>query len=230
MINYLFTRKSSEKYTNDHPKSKEKSKPTQIKKVTKKYSTNVKHPKNNTIHIEDFNKNEVQYFTNREEEREESEYIVNCLSMLKNLNIKEQPRCKLSVDLNLPKLGNKKVALFDLDETLVHCVGQIPPGNPKKLKYDKMTNVLLPTKKEVTIGINIRPDWEKAMDYIKNKYHIIIYTASHQSYADAVLNVLDPHNKYFPYRLYRNNCVQCDVEHCCHLLLALCCCFVELCI
>ena len=212
MINYLFTRKSSEKYTNDHPKSKEKSKPTQIKKVTKKYSTNVKHPKNNTIHIEDFNKNEVQYFTNREEEREESEYIVNCLSMLKNLNIKEQPRCKLSVDLNLPKLGNKKVALFDLDETLVHCVGQIPPGNPKKLKYDKMTNVLLPTKKEVTIGINIRPDWEKAMDYIKNKYHIIIYTASHQSYADAVLNVLDPHNKYFPYRLYRNNCVQCDVD------------------
>ena len=212
LMNYPLLRKSSEKYTNDHQKSKEKSKINQIKKVTKKYSTNVKYPKTNTIHIEEFNKNEVQYFTNREEEREESEYIVNCLSMLKNLNIKEQPRCKLSVDLNLPKLGNKKVALFDLDETLVHCVGQIPPGNPKKLKYDKMTNVLLPTKKEVTIGINIRPDWEKAMDYIKSKYHIIIYTASHQSYADAVLNVLDPKKKYFPYRLYRNNCVQCDVD------------------
>ena len=168
--------------------------------------------KNRNSIIDDI-KNNINFFTNTEEEaKQEQEYIENCLRIIKNLNIEEQPRCIPSVDLNLPKMGNKKIALFDLDETLIHCVGQITPGNPKNLKYDISTNVILPTKKEVTIGINIRPEWEKALDFIKDKYHIIIYTASHQSYADSVLKVLDPQNKYFQYRLYRNNCVQCDVD------------------
>ena len=35
----------------------------------------------------------------------------------------------------------------------------------------------------------------------------MIYTASHKSYADAVLNFLDPNNIYFYNRLYRNNCI-----------------------
>jgi hypothetical protein len=47
---------------------------------------------------------------------------------------------------------------------------------------------------------------------IKKDYVIIIYTASHQSYADSVLNYLDPNNEYFEYRLYRHNCVDTYVE------------------
>ena len=42
---------------------------------------------------------------------------------------------------------------------------------------------------------------------IKKKYNIVAYTASHQSYADSVLDLLDPDKKYFKYRLYRNNCL-----------------------
>ena len=37
-------------------------------------------------------------------------------------------------------------------------------------------------------------------------------TLSHQAYADAVLNFMDPTNKYFKYRLYRNNCSLVDVN------------------
>ena len=37
-------------------------------------------------------------------------------------------------------------------------------------------------------------------------------TASHDSYADSVLNHLDPDKKYFEYRLYRSNCVLCDTD------------------
>ena len=49
------------------------------------------------------------------------------------------------------------------------------------------------------------------MELIKEHYHIIIYTASHQSYADAVLNYMDPKKIYTKYRLYRNNCVHANV-------------------
>ena len=40
----------------------------------------------------------------------------------------------------------------------------------------------------------------------------MVFTASHQAYADAVLNFMDPSNKYFKYRLYRNNCSLIDIE------------------
>jgi Dullard-like phosphatase family protein len=64
----------------------------------------------------------------------------------------------------------------------------------------------------IQIGLNIRPFWKECLDGIKKDYVIIIYTASHQSYADSVLNYLDPNNEYFEYRLYRHNCVEAYVE------------------
>jgi Dullard-like phosphatase family protein len=60
--------------------------------------------------------------------------------------------------------------------------------------------------------LNIRPYWKECLNIIKKDYVIIIYTASHQSYADSVLNYLDPKNEYFEYRLYRHNCVETYVE------------------
>ena len=72
--------------------------------------------------------------------------------------------------------------------------------------------ILPATNHIVNVGLNIRPHWKEALDIIKKHYHIVVYTASHQSYADAVLDYLDKENKYFQYRLYRNHCVQCDVD------------------
>lgn len=36
---------------------------------------------------------------------------------------------------------------------------------------------------------------------------MITFTASDQSYADAILDYIDPKNEYIDYRLYRHNCV-----------------------
>lgn len=60
---------------------------------------------------------------------------------------------------------------------------------------------------EVTVGIKIRP---YAMSFLKkmmNKFQIIIFTASHHSYADAILDELDPDGEIFQHRLYRQHCV-----------------------
>jgi Dullard-like phosphatase family protein len=123
------------------------------------------------------------------------------------------PRCKQKIHPNF--VGNKKVALFDLDETIVHCIGEINMNNVESfsMECDAKIKVQLPAGRRVaTIGINIRPHWEEALKKIKDKYHIIAFTASHDSYADSVLNFLDPKNKYFEYRLYRKNCVLCDIN------------------
>ncbi len=42
---------------------------------------------------------------------------------------------------------------------------------------------------------------------------MIIYTASDQSYADSVLDYLDPFREYFPVRLYRKNCVKANTQN-----------------
>ena len=138
---------------------------------------------------------------------DENEYMVECLKILLKLKLEEQPRCKTKVNFNFPPQdANKKIALFDLDETLVHCT-----KDQKGINGDEVS-VKLPTNKIVTIGLNIRSHWKEALDLIKPHYNIVVYTASHQSYADSVLNYLDKENKYFQYRLYRNHCVQLDVD------------------
>ena len=140
------------------------------------------------------------------------EYTLGCMELILNKN-KSQRQQKPKVNFNFPKSPKnkikKKIALFDLDETLVHCTGETTLNNEK---YQHEINITLPGNKEVKVGINIRPLWKKTLKIVRKYYYIVIFTASHQAYADAVLNFMDPQNKYFKYRLYRNNCSLVDVD------------------
>jgi Dullard-like phosphatase family protein len=40
-----------------------------------------------------------------------------------------------------------------------------------------------------------------------SNFEILVFTASMKEYADSVLNMLDPENKFFKHRFYRNNCI-----------------------
>ena len=139
------------------------------------------------------------------------EYTLDCMDLILKKNT-SQKQSKNKVNFNFPKTrGNKKkkIALFDLDETLVHCTGDIRLQNEP---YQYSIDITLPGNKEAKVGINIRPFWKKTLNLIRKYYHIVIFTASHQAYADAVLNFMDPSNKYFKYRLYRNNCSLVDID------------------
>ena len=139
------------------------------------------------------------------------EYLDLCFETLQEMNLNKVPKTKTQIDFKFIKeKKEKKIALFDLDETLVHCIGEINSNNcdDPKFKNAHKINVLLPCNKEVTIGINIRPHLKESLDKIKDVYNLVIFTASHKSYSDAVLNYLDPEDKYFHYRLYRDSCVQ----------------------
>ena len=212
-INILNNNKISEALTLSHtPKN---FRPKKELYASNRNLTNIKISsqavENKDIHLEMNGKQEtIINYTNQEMVDDENEYMVECFKILLKLDKSKQPRCKNKVNFNFEnsptEKNKKKIALFDLDETLVHCTKE-----KKGLNGDSV-NIKLPTNKIVNVGLNIRPLWKEALDLIKNHYHIVIYTASHQSYADAVLDYLDKENKYFQYRLYRNHCVQCDID------------------
>lgn len=76
----------------------------------------------------------------------------------------------------------KKSLILDLDETLIHCVENLDNSEPDmtvKIDVDG-----LPIK----IGINIRPYALTFLKKMATKFEIIIFTASHYTYADTILD------------------------------------------
>ena len=86
-----------------------------------------------------------------------------------------------------------------MDETLIHC--QIDDSTESDIEVEL---------EEGMIGyVTIRP---YALSFLKKMslfFEIIVFTASEKSYADAVLDEIDP-NRLIRHRLYREHCLRLD--------------------
>lgn len=91
-----------------------------------------------------------------------------------------------SRSVNLPASRHQKTLIFDLDETLVHCIDDI-----ENLPFDKHITVNFPTGESVEAGVNIRPYAYECLKKASEHYQVVIFTASHKSYADVVLDTLE---------------------------------------
>ncbi|MCP3682592.1 MAG: HAD family hydrolase [bacterium] len=109
---------------------------------------------------------------------------------------------KLNVRITY-NIVDKKLAVFDLDETLVHC-------KKTDIKFaDVALDIKLESGKVIKVGINIRPHIIESLQKIQeSKYDIICYTASQSQYADVVLDFIEKEHKIFSKRLYRQNCIK----------------------
>ena len=58
-----------------------------------------------------------------------------------------------------------------------------------------------------TVGIFLRPGVKQFLEEVSKYFEVGIFTASVPEYADAVINYLDPENKFIKFRLYRKNCI-----------------------
>ena len=105
------------------------------------------------------------------------------LQSLQYLKSVPVPDCVGSVVL--PPTEHRKVLIFDLDETLVHCVENIEQ-NPCDLPIVVNTG-----GETVTAGINVRPHAYECLKQARKHYQVVIFTASHSSYADVVLDTLE---------------------------------------
>ena len=149
------------------------------------------------------NSDELKSLSNMEEITNFYSYTEDCFRLMFEIEkIEKINKCKpVEFDfIEIIKKGEKKLAIFDLDETLVHCQAK----NIEECQH--IIEVKISEYKKAKIGVNIRPNWEKALNIISKDYIIVVFTASHSLYANAVLNFMDKDDKYFKYRLFRNNC------------------------
>ena len=100
------------------------------------------------------------------------------------------------------KTGHRKVIIFDLDETLVHCTHR--DADPSKA--DVFLDIVTP-KSTVKAGFNIRLDAIECLREAGKYFEVVVFTASVKSYADSILNYLDPTNELIHHRLYRESCI-----------------------
>lgn len=109
------------------------------------------------------------------------------------------------VNINFTKKhrGIKKLLLFDLDETLAHCVRGTPEVPP-----DVTLEITTPKGFKVQAKFNVRPYTKEMLELVNQYYEVGIFTASQNHYADVILEYIDPEHKYFQHRFYRDSCIK----------------------
>jgi len=66
---------------------------------------------------------------------------------------------------------------------------------------------------QIMAPINIRPYAVEWLHEVSQFCEVVVFTASHPWYADAVLDYLDPDNVMVHHRLYRDDCVSLEGVH-----------------
>jgi CTD small phosphatase-like protein 2 len=92
------------------------------------------------------------------------------------------------IDLPFTKPGIRKTIIFDLDETLAHCVRQDPPARPP----DVYLNITVMTGKVIKAPFNVRPFTKECLEMVNKHFEVVVFTASHKWYADVILDYIDP--------------------------------------
>ena len=62
-------------------------------------------------------------------------------------------------------------------------------------------------EKNIPIPLILRPKLFDFLNYVKEKYELIIFTASQKNYADKIIDYIEKDQKYFSLRLYREHCI-----------------------
>lgn len=95
----------------------------------------------------------------------------------------------------------KYTLVLDLDETLVHS----------NLTFDGAADAVIEMSNETStckIFCKYRPHMLEFLVYVSQMFEVVIFTASHRSYADSVLDAIDPERRYLKYRFYREHCIE----------------------
>lgn len=126
--------------------------------------------------------------------------------MLKNYFKIESPtfaeleQKKINLPIDKDNIG-KKTLIIDIDETILHC------EEDSHRPYDLKLPIEVENGSTAYAYITIRPYAITFLKRMSKYYEIIAFTASHESYADVVLDEIDPERQYIRHRLYRRNCI-----------------------
>lgn len=74
------------------------------------------------------------------------------------------------------------------------------------MQSDVFLTISFPTGEKVKAGVNVRPFCYEILEELHNLFEIVVFTASHSSYANTVIDYIDPENKYIKHRFFREHC------------------------
>ncbi|CAD8119450.1 unnamed protein product [Paramecium sonneborni] len=131
--------------------------------------------------------------------------ICSCLSFLKSKQ--DQTNHQIyQLGIDSPKssfLGQRKLIVLDLDETLVHSQFQIING------YDFAIDIIVQGQL-FKVYVTIRPGVYEFIEQLYEYYDIVFWTASLQEYADPVMDFIDPNHRAIG-RMYRDSCTPLQI-------------------
>ena len=97
------------------------------------------------------------------------------------------------------KTSTKKTLVLDLDETLVHSGFNPFPCQSDVIIQLEFENIMH------DINVLVRPGVCEFLQNMKDKYEIVIFTASLSKYADPLLDIID-NKRNCSFRLFREHC------------------------
>ena len=108
----------------------------------------------------------------------------------------------------LPGQEGRYTLVLDMDETLLHC----SPDREESVHDPDHTFTIRYQGRSFPIHAWIRPKLFDFLDKIhgSQKFEVVIFTASQPEYANAMLDIIDPNNKYFHHRLFRDSCMNIE--------------------
>ena len=132
-----------------------------------------------------------------------SQHIEKALNNEKRLINNKQMKKIIFEVLN----SNKKLLLFDLDETLIHAEYPIIEKNIND--YDTLLRFKVENELDEyhELGLYLRNGLKKFLSLLNNYFNIAVFTASDKDYADSIIRFLDPNKTIFKLCLYRTNCI-----------------------
>jgi CTD small phosphatase-like protein 2 len=102
--------------------------------------------------------------------------------------------------ITLKRLGDtfKKTLVLDLDETLIYA---------QMNSSDRLPSI--GDKNEArSMKVMIRPYAEEFLKEMSKEFEILIFTAAEKTYAESMINLLDPKQQYVSYILHREHCLR----------------------
>lgn len=125
---------------------------------------------------------------------------------------------KLTLDYRLPEQlpedEGKLTVILDLDETLIHS--RLPRSlcdmrQEEERKEDSEVDEYPDSFDVVVLSENFRvhkrPGLDEFLEEASKHYELICFTAAIQEYAEVLMDSVDPHNKFFRHRLFRQHCL-----------------------
>ena len=152
--------------------------------------------------------------------------LIQLLAFIKRLPMPTEEQIETK-KLEFGEITRYKTLIFDLDETLIHSKLINPATNtnqampqpqgvsPGALNSDIGTDaavsfeISLPGS-QAKFLVTQRPYMRRCLEHLSTYYEMAIFTAAEQTYADLIIDIIDPERKFFSQRLYRHHCFKVD--------------------